>query len=239
MLKWLATHTHSTNHTLCPPLIHICTNIVRNSFDFEFFCTSKHNAKRWGELDTRMCIIARPRTATFLSSILLLLVIDTHAEAVLYCTNWTTSGLQFSDNAPHIQSWQDEAKGSRVAPLSVFSFSYEEDLGSEWRMAFLSSSVECEHSRPAWLRTPICNTISAQSMHISKAQRRKGEPSERGQRVKYKHPFSPLLTYNIQRCVSPFLSLSCCRSYCTLTYTRSNIQATRCTERFTLLRLRK
>lgn len=45
-------------------------------------------------------------------------------------------------------------------------------------MAFLSSSVECEHSRPAWLRTPICNMILAQSMHVSTAQRR--ECVERG-----------------------------------------------------------
>lgn len=83
--------------------------------------------------------------------------------------------LDYSSQTMHCTFNPDKTrrKGREQPPFLVFSFSYEEDLGSEWRMAFLSSSVECEHSRPAWLRTPICNTISAQSMHISKAQRRK------------------------------------------------------------------
>lgn len=204
-----------------------------------------HNAKRWGELDTRTCIISRPRTATFLSSILLLLVIDTHAEAVHYCTNWTTSGLQFSDNALHIRSWQNEERVATPPPFQPFPSHMGKiwDQNGEWHSCRAPWNVSTRDLSGYAPRFAIW--FLAQYMHIRKAQRRECE--ERGtiwtcpkkNESNISIHFLPLLTYNIQRCVSPFLSLSCCRSYCTLTDTRSNIQATRCTERFTLLRLRK
>lgn len=159
----------------------------------------------------------RPRTATFLSSILLLLVIDTHAEAVLYCTNCATSGLQFWDNALYVQSWQDRVACTPAStPLSAFSSHMRKiwDQNGEWhscrarRIALLRGMRALETC--AVTHPGLKSGLNPTNAHSSTKTRMRRQRSDRGQEewLTHTHPFSPRLTYNIQRCVSPFLSLA-------------------------------